>query len=53
MEIHWLSIVNSVALVLFFVGFIVIVINRILNKDITRYSMSLEDGEEGILIELF
>lgn len=48
MEVHWLSIMNSVGLVLLLTGFLSIVINRIVKKDITRYSQSLEDGEEGM-----
>ena len=47
MEVHWLSIMNSVGLVLLLTGFISIVINRIVRRDITRYSKSLEEGGEG------
>ena len=40
MEIHWLSILNSVGLVLLLTGFLAIIINRILRKDIVRYTKS-------------
>jgi hypothetical protein len=45
LEIHWLSIMNSFLLVILLVGFILLVINRILNRDYSRYEKSsLEDG---------
>eukprot|EP00729_Bicosta_minor_P004884 gene4884-23282_t len=38
LEIHWLSIINSAVLVVLLVGFVTLILNRMLNKDFDRYS---------------
>lgn len=42
-DIHWLSIMNSVVLVLLLTGFVAIVMMRILKSDFLRYARSEED----------
>ncbi|PRP81869.1 hypothetical protein PROFUN_08733 [Planoprotostelium fungivorum] len=46
MQIHWLSIMNSIILVLLLTGFLTIIILRILKNDYTRYAL-LDDEEDG------
>jgi len=48
LEIHWLSILNSVGLVVLLTGFLGVIINRIVRKDINRYtkSSSLEEADD-------
>jgi len=46
LEIHWLSIMNSVVLALLLTGFIAIIILRVLRSDYTRYDRALEE-EDG------
>lgn len=36
-EIHWLSIINSIVLVMLLTGFLAIILMRILKKDFSRY----------------
>jgi len=45
LEIHWLSVINSVVLVVLLTGFIVIILMRLLNTDFSRYNKedSLDD----------
>jgi len=45
-QIHWLSIMNSLILVLLLTGFLAIIILRILKNDYTRYAL-IEDEEDG------
>jgi len=46
MEIHWLSIVNSIVLVILLTGFLAIIIMRVLKSDYTRYNNDEEQDEE-------
>eukprot|EP01117_Protostelium_nocturnum_P020659 TRINITY_DN9402_c0_g1_i1.p1 TRINITY_DN9402_c0_g1~~TRINITY_DN9402_c0_g1_i1.p1 ORF type:complete len:595 (-),score=198.20 TRINITY_DN9402_c0_g1_i1:66-1850(-) len=46
LQIHWLSIMNSIVLVLLLTGFLAIIILRILKNDYSRYAL-IEDDEEG------
>jgi len=46
LEIHWLSIVNSLVLVLLLVAFLALILIRMLKKDLAR-SMELDDQELG------
>lgn len=43
MEVHWLSILNSAVLVVLLIGFVTVILTRILRNDFARYNM---DGEE-------
>lgn len=45
LEIHWLSVINSVVLVVLLTGFILIILMRVLRNDFTRYNKEdlLED----------
>lgn len=45
LEIHWLSIINSIVLVLLLLGFVIIILSRILRNDFTRYN---SEGEETL-----
>jgi len=47
MEIHWLSIVNSIVLVILLTGFLAIIIMRVLKSDYTRYNN--DEEQDGIL----
>eukprot|EP00823_Brevimastigomonas_motovehiculus_P000252 TRINITY_DN10361_c0_g1_i1.p1 TRINITY_DN10361_c0_g1~~TRINITY_DN10361_c0_g1_i1.p1 ORF type:complete len:632 (+),score=114.93 TRINITY_DN10361_c0_g1_i1:51-1946(+) len=44
-DIHWISIINSLALIGFLCSVLVCILIRFLNKDVARY-MELEDDEE-------
>lgn len=50
-EIHWLSIINSIVLVGLLIGFVVIILSRVLRNDFLRYNNegegSLEDEDYG------
>jgi len=46
MQIHWLSIMNSIILVLLLTGFLAIIILRILKNDYTRYAL-LDEEDDG------
>ncbi|KAL8572570.1 Transmembrane 9 superfamily member 1 [Nucella lapillus] len=46
LEIHWLSIFNSVILVCLLLGFIVIILMRVLRQDFQRYNLDEEDEGE-------
>ncbi|KAB7494469.1 Transmembrane 9 superfamily member 1 [Armadillidium nasatum] len=48
LEIHWLSVINSSVLVFLLLGFVIIILTRILKNDFARYNLdekSLEDAE--------
>lgn len=51
LEIHWLSIINSIVLVCLLIGFVVIILSRVLRNDFVRYNNegegSLEDEDYG------
>ncbi|XP_077990163.1 transmembrane 9 superfamily member 1-like [Glandiceps talaboti] len=46
LEIHWLSIINSMVLVFLLIGFVVIIMMRVLKNDFARYNMDDEESEE-------
>ncbi|XP_030043404.1 transmembrane 9 superfamily member 1 [Microcaecilia unicolor] len=45
LEIHWLSIINSLVLVFLLTGFVVIILMRVLKSDLARYNLD-EDASE-------
>jgi len=51
LEIHWLSIINSTVLVFLLLGFVIIILSRILRNDFLRYNSdedeSLDDEDYG------
>lgn len=50
LEIHWLSIINSMVLVFLLLGFVVIILMRVLKSDLARYNLDEEgtdDMEQG------
>lgn len=46
LEIHWLSIINSLVLVMLLTAFLAIILMRVIKNDFTRY-MRAEDDEEA------
>jgi len=50
-EIHWLSIINSIVLVVLLIGFVFIILSRVLRSDFIRYNSesegSLDDEDYG------
>lgn len=48
LEIHWLSILNSSVLVFLLIGFVVIILMRILRNDFQRYNVSDEENMEEL-----
>ncbi|XP_071958712.1 transmembrane 9 superfamily member 1-like [Antedon mediterranea] len=46
LEVHWLSIINSMVLVFLLIGFVVIIMMRVLKNDFARYNIDEEDVEE-------
>uniref|UniRef100_T1ITP6 Transmembrane 9 superfamily member n=1 Tax=Strigamia maritima TaxID=126957 RepID=T1ITP6_STRMM len=46
LEIHWLSIINSIVLVFLLIGFVVIILMRVLKNDFARYNMDDDDAED-------
>eukprot|EP00058_Branchiostoma_floridae_P011604 XP_002597092.1 hypothetical protein BRAFLDRAFT_105034 [Branchiostoma floridae] len=46
LEIHWLSIINSMVLVFLLIGFVVIILMRVLKNDFARYNTEEEDSED-------
>jgi transmembrane 9 superfamily protein 1 len=44
LEIHWLSIINSMVLVFLLLGFVVIILTRVLRNDFARYNV--DDDED-------
>jgi transmembrane 9 superfamily protein 1 len=46
LEIHWLSVVNSIILVVLLIGFVVLILTRILKNDFARYNYtSVEESD--------
>lgn len=43
LEIHWLSILNSCVLVFLLIGFVIIILMRVLRNDFARYNISDEE----------
>lgn len=46
LEIHWLSIINSMVLVFLLIGFVVIILTRVLKSDFARYNIDEEDSDD-------
>uniref|UniRef100_A0A1I8JKR5 Transmembrane 9 superfamily member n=1 Tax=Macrostomum lignano TaxID=282301 RepID=A0A1I8JKR5_9PLAT len=46
LEIHWLSVINSLILVLLLIGFVTVILFRILKKDFARYNLEDEEADE-------
>jgi len=46
-EVHWLSVINSFAMVLFLSGMVANILRRTINKDISRYNENLDSEESG------
>lgn len=50
LEIHWLSVINSMVLVFLLIGFVVVILMRILGNDFARYNVrgdsDMTDGNE-------
>ncbi|XP_061614302.1 transmembrane 9 superfamily member 1 [Phyllopteryx taeniolatus] len=44
LEIHWLSIINSLVLVVLLLGFVIIILMRVLKNDFARYNVEEEAG---------
>ncbi|XP_069796855.1 transmembrane 9 superfamily member 1 isoform X4 [Narcine bancroftii] len=49
LEIHWLSIMNSMVLVFLLTGFVLVILMRVLRRDFARYNLE-EDGAGGGLL---
>ncbi|XP_064480299.1 transmembrane 9 superfamily member 1-like [Ornithodoros turicata] len=49
LEIHWLSVINSAVLIVLLLGFIVVILARVLKNDFARYSAS--EGKSELDIE--
>ncbi len=47
LEIHWLSIINSLVLVMLLTAFLAIILMRVIKNDFTRYMRADEDEEAG------
>ncbi|XP_046864123.1 transmembrane 9 superfamily member 1-like [Xenia sp. Carnegie-2017] len=47
LEIHWLSIINSAVLVFLLIGFVIIILMRVLKNDFARYNVDENDLEGG------
>ncbi|CAL1288739.1 unnamed protein product [Larinioides sclopetarius] len=45
LEIHWLSVINSAVLVMLLLGFVVVILTRILRNDFARYNGDVDDIE--------
>ncbi|XP_048590054.1 transmembrane 9 superfamily member 1 isoform X2 [Nematostella vectensis] len=46
LEIHWLSIINSAVLVFLLLGFVIIILMRVLKNDFARYNMTDDEVED-------
>ncbi|XP_032827128.1 transmembrane 9 superfamily member 1 isoform X3 [Petromyzon marinus] len=46
LEIHWLSIINSMVLVFLLIGFVLIILMRVLKNDFARYNVGDEAAED-------
>ncbi|CAF1569769.1 unnamed protein product [Adineta ricciae] len=44
LEVHWLSVINSMVLVFLLIGFVVIILSRILKNDLSRIGDDDDDG---------
>ncbi|EDV23172.1 uncharacterized protein TRIADDRAFT_37943 [Trichoplax adhaerens] len=49
LEIHWLSIINSIVLVILLMGFVVIILMRVLRSDFARYNV-VNDEEDSLVL---
>ncbi|XP_057577074.1 transmembrane 9 superfamily member 1 isoform X2 [Hippopotamus amphibius kiboko] len=47
LEIHWLSIINSMVLVFLLVGFVAVILMRVLRNDLARYNLDEETASGG------
>ncbi|XP_033707152.1 transmembrane 9 superfamily member 1 isoform X1 [Tursiops truncatus] len=47
LEIHWLSIINSMVLVFLLVGFVAVILMRVLRNDLARYNLDEETTSGG------
>ncbi|XP_040596645.1 transmembrane 9 superfamily member 1 isoform X3 [Mesocricetus auratus] len=47
LEIHWLSIINSMVLVFLLVGFVAVILMRVLRNDLARYNLDEETSSGG------
>ncbi|XP_023083060.1 transmembrane 9 superfamily member 1 isoform X2 [Piliocolobus tephrosceles] len=47
LEIHWLSIINSMVLVFLLVGFVAVILMRVLRNDLARYNLDEESTSAG------
>jgi len=43
LEIHWLSIINSIVLVFLLLGFVIIILSRVLKNDFLRYNADTDE----------
>ncbi|XP_025091367.1 transmembrane 9 superfamily member 1-like [Pomacea canaliculata] len=48
LEIHWLSIINSMVLVFLLIGFVVIILTRVLKSDFARYNLGEDDESDEL-----
>ncbi|XP_051909962.1 transmembrane 9 superfamily member 1 [Hippocampus zosterae] len=48
LEIHWLSIINSLVLVVLLLGFVIIILMRVLKNDFARYNVEEEVGSDDL-----
>ncbi|XP_076457031.1 transmembrane 9 superfamily member 1-like [Babylonia areolata] len=48
LEIHWLSIINSMVLVFLLIGFVIIILTRVLKSDFARYNLGEDDDGEDL-----
>ncbi|CAG5128195.1 unnamed protein product [Candidula unifasciata] len=48
LEIHWLSIINSLVLVFLLIGFVVIIMTRVLRSDFARYNIEDDDDADDL-----
>ncbi|XP_062993285.1 transmembrane 9 superfamily member 1 [Elgaria multicarinata webbii] len=48
LEIHWLSIINSMVLVFLLVGFVVVILMRVLKNDLARYNLDEEASSSSL-----
>ncbi|XP_038052183.1 transmembrane 9 superfamily member 1-like [Patiria miniata] len=46
LEVHWLSIINSMVLVFLLLGFVLIILMRVLKNDFARYNLDDDDTDE-------
>ncbi|XP_071854416.1 transmembrane 9 superfamily member 1-like [Apostichopus japonicus] len=46
LEVHWLSVINSMVLVFLLIGFVLIILMRVLKNDFARYNPYEEDTED-------